>query len=84
MGNRRVPLDLFQTGAARTSLPVRPAMSYLCVCGRKWLTPEPGMSFWRCSCGLALTMRNGVIYASGSGEGQLLRTSCVARGGGQP
>ena len=52
----------------------RSALSYLCVCGRKWHgtgpnSPKNGAHRWTCSCGAALTLRNGVIYAPTLQEG---------------
>ena len=69
-----------------------PAMSYLCVCGRKWQTvgtnsSKNGTHAWICSCGAELTMRIGVIYAPGPDGGQRSvpmdpLNTWVARGGG--
>ena len=92
MSNRRA-LTESRFGLPReTNGSLRPPMSYLCVCGRKWQTvgansSKNGTHAWICSCGAELTIRNGVIYALGTDGGQLsVRTdplnTWVARGGG--
>jgi len=92
MLNRRVVMP-YRTGIGlEPSAPSTRVMSYLCQCGRKWQAPGPnslknGAYRWICSCGAALTLRNGVIFSPTAEPGEVPASPdrlqrWVARGGG--
>lgn len=66
-------------------------MVYMCGCGRKWHgagaeSKNGGTYRWACSCGTALMMTDGVIYARGPERGLPADAASIrrlaARGGG--